>query len=334
MCEFSDIFTMDVRANFICGICQKAFTKNSSLKRHKTSVHLSTRYNCLTCPKTYKRREDMIKHSKICLKNSLNKGLDENQTPTVIPSTSNAPMPNAPSEALTRVIQDLTVSDSEEDEELQKMADKLEGKLIQNTVSRQVNTDISNVSTEEKSTQTEPLIVISPDEVLELGEKLSLLTFDKGLKIFVDTLNSDIVFCKPNLARSKNPTTQIGLLAAQPTANRGSQTRDETKDESSKIIDQHQPLSMPQWDLNPTSMVSAPPTRPDAAHTIDPSSEDTSTTTQMDIPITDAHISDISKTPTLEEMCSRKPTRPSLFIPPQKRQKLLTHLVQYRKDNN
>ena len=75
------------------------------------------------------------------------------------------------------------MSDSEEDDELQKMADKLESKLIQSTVSRQVNTDISNVTTEEKSTQTEPLIVISPDEILELGEKLSLLTFDKGLKI-------------------------------------------------------------------------------------------------------------------------------------------------------
>ena len=308
MYVFSDIFTMDVRANFICGICQKAFTKNSSLKRHKTSVHLSTRYNCLTCPKTYKRREDMIKHYKICLKKSLNKGLEENQAPTEIPSTSNIPMPNAPSETLTRVIQDLTVNDSEDDDELQKMADKLESKLIQNTVSRQVNTDISNVTTEEKSTQTEPLIVISPDEVLELGEKLSLLTFDKGLRIFVDTLNSDIVFYKPNLTRSKSPTTQIGLLAAQPTANRGSQTKDVTSEKSSKIIDQQEPLSMPQWDLNPAPMVSTPPAQPNAANITGPSSEDTSTTTQMDRPKTDVHNTDIRKTPTLQEMCSRKPT--------------------------
>ena len=65
---------------------------------------------------------------------------------------------------------------------------------------------------------------------------------------------------------------------------------------------------MPQWDLNPTSMVSAPLTQPDAAHISGPSSEDTCTITHMDTPKTDANISDISNTPTLEEMCSRKPT--------------------------
>ena len=109
---------------------------------------------------------------------------------------------NAPSNAITDVMQDLTVSDSE-DEEVAAMASKIESKLIGNTVSRQTNTDISNISTCDKSTNTEPLIVITPDEILELGEKLSLLTFDKSLKIFVDTLNSDIVFCKPGVVFTK-----------------------------------------------------------------------------------------------------------------------------------
>ena len=218
---------MDVKVNYICGICQKAFTKNSSLKRHKANVHLSTRYNCLTCPKTYKRREDMIKHSKKCLINKLNEGCEENQPPMDHPSTSREVPNNAPSNAITDVIQDLTVSDSE-DEEVAAMASKIESKLIGNTVSRQTNTDISNISTCDKSTNTEPLIVITPDEILELGQKLSLLTFDKSLKIFVDTLNSDIVFCKPDLARKASPTTQISLLTAQPTVNRSSQTNKNT----------------------------------------------------------------------------------------------------------
>ena len=130
---------MDVKANYICGIYQKAFTKNSSLKRHRANVHLSTRYNCLTCPKTYKSREDMIKHSKKCLKNKLNEGCEENQPPLDHPSTSR--------------------------EVPQKAENK--SKIIGNTVSRQTNTDISNISTCNKSTNTEPLIMISPDEILE-----------------------------------------------------------------------------------------------------------------------------------------------------------------------
>ena len=166
----------------------------------------------------------MIKHSKNCLKNKLNEGCEENQPPLDHPSTSREVPYNAPSNAITDVIQDLTVSNSE-DEEIAAMASKIRSKLIGNTVSRQTNTDISNISTCDKSTNTEPLIVISPDEILELGEKLSLLTFEKSINIFVEALHTDIVFCKPDLARKTSPTTQIGLLAPQPTTNRGCQTK-------------------------------------------------------------------------------------------------------------
>ena len=108
----------------------------------RQNVHLSIKYNCLTCPKTYKRREDLIKHSKICLKKNLNEGLDENQPPTEIPSTSQQTLPNAPSDAISNVIQDLTMSSDSEDEDFQKLGDKLENQLIGNTISRQTNTDI------------------------------------------------------------------------------------------------------------------------------------------------------------------------------------------------
>ena len=73
-----------------------------------------------------------------------------------------------------------------------------------------------------KTTNTEPLIVISRDEIIDLGNKLSLLTFDSSLKIFVDTLNNDYVFCKPKLARGPFSVPQIGLLAAQPATHKGS----------------------------------------------------------------------------------------------------------------
>ena len=96
------------------------------------------------------------------------------------PSTSREVPHNAPSNAITDVIQDLTDSDSE-DAEIASMASKIESKLIGNTVSRETNTAI-NISTCDKSTNAKPLIVISPDEILELGEKLPLLTFDKSLK--------------------------------------------------------------------------------------------------------------------------------------------------------
>ena len=55
--------------------------------------------------------------------------------------------------------------------------------------------------------------MISPDEILEIQEGLSLFTFNKTLKT------------SPKLERGSSPTTQIGFLKAQSSANRGNQTR-------------------------------------------------------------------------------------------------------------
>ena len=65
---------------------------------------------------------------------------------------------------------------------------------------RQTNTEISCLKKVDSATNTEPLIVISPDEIIELVERLLLVTFDKYFKNFVDTLSGDMVFRKPRLS--------------------------------------------------------------------------------------------------------------------------------------
>ena len=76
----------------------------------------------------------MINYNKKCLKNKLNEGCQDNQPSLDHPSTSREVPHNTPSNAITDVIQDLTVSDNEE---IGSMAFKIESKLIGNTVSRQ-----------------------------------------------------------------------------------------------------------------------------------------------------------------------------------------------------
>ena len=306
---------MDVRVNYVCGICQKAFTKNSSLKRHKTIVHLSTRFNCLTCTKTYRRREDLIKHSRICLMNKLE---DNDSSTNDIPSQAKNSTPQLTqaghSTPVSTIMEDLTLSDS--DEVISQMGKKVENQLLSNSMSRQTNTEISCLEMVDKATNTEPLIVISPDEILDLGNKLSLLTFDKNLKIFVDTLNSEYNFCKPKMSRCESPTTQIGLLAAQPAACKGSQTKSSPEFPSS-----NQPtlLHVPDTLLPSDESAHDPPTQDsvlmDTTSTPAPK-EPKGSESLNDTPVTP------TATPTMEEMCQRKPTRPSLFIPPCKRNRL------------
>ena len=98
-------------------------------------------------------------------------------------------------------------------------------KILSSKISREVNTDVSNVHMEDKSTNTEPLIVLSPDEVIEMKDGLTIATFTKNLQIFVDTLQSDIVFCKPKLSRPDSPNTQIGILNILPSFHKDSQAR-------------------------------------------------------------------------------------------------------------
>ena len=110
--------------------------------------------------------------------------------------------------AITDVHMDLTISDSDEDIDL--TAKKLENNLLSSKMTRETNTTISCTEMIDKAVNTDPLIILSPDEVLQFQDGLTIASFTENLKIFVETINSDIMFCKPNLERPKTPTSQIG----------------------------------------------------------------------------------------------------------------------------
>ena len=61
----------------------------------------------------------------------------------------------------------------------------------------------------DKATNTEPLIILSPDKVINFQDGLTSASFQKSLKIFIDTIGRDIVYCKPRLDRPSTPTTQL-----------------------------------------------------------------------------------------------------------------------------
>ena len=82
---------MEMRTNCVCGFCNKAFTRNASLKRHKTNMHMRPSYHCITCKKQYKRHEDLVTHSKMCLSKLLEDD-DSNTVPTTrTPRGTNTP---------------------------------------------------------------------------------------------------------------------------------------------------------------------------------------------------------------------------------------------------
>ena len=117
---------MYIKLKFICAISQKAFTKNFSLKRHRTNQHMSVNFNCLTYNKQYKRRVDLVRHSKKCLAKELNNGTSH---------SSQTPTPNAASGIITNPHQDLTASDSDNDDdtEIIKMSKNFENNLCSKT---------------------------------------------------------------------------------------------------------------------------------------------------------------------------------------------------------
>ena len=88
------------------------------------------------------------------------------------------------------------------------MSKALDSKLLASKISRETNTVISSISTVDKSTNIEPLIILSPNEVLEFEDGLTLLSYDENIRIFVDTVSSDIVYCKPKMSKPGYPTTQ------------------------------------------------------------------------------------------------------------------------------
>ena len=79
------------------------------------------------------------------------------------------------------------------------MAQHLNSQLLGHHM-RNVETNIDSVRihTCDKASNTEPLIVISPDELIKFQDGLTIATFNESLKIFVETLNSKIVMSKPN----------------------------------------------------------------------------------------------------------------------------------------
>ena len=262
------------KTKYICGICEKGFTRNASLRRHKQNVHYNNSFNCLTCSKKFKRQEDSGKHAKVCLKEKLEAG-----EPKMLPFTQ-LNQPNRQMDELDVVRGDLALSDSkhEPDSVLNIMVHHLNTVLLnQNTRNVETNTDSSRVYTCDKSTKTEPLIVLSPDKLIEFKDGLTIASFNHSLKIFVETLNSTIVMSKPNLESPPEPTTQIGSLKVQPTSSKANQT---------KLAPTERKNQEWAWD----------------------------------------DLSD-SENQELIRMCSRKPTRPTMFVPQSKRGALKAKLL-------
>ena len=209
------------KANYICAFCNNTFTRNGSLKRHKQNVHFNQSYKCLTCPKSYKRQEDLLKHSETCLTNALNNKDEEAMEHQPLPSTSK--QDSRPVD-LTK---DLALSSESETSITDCIMANHLNKLLTDKPTRSigVNTDSSRVHTEDKSTQTDPLIILTPDEIVEFRDGLTIASFTNNIRVFVDTINSQILMSRPNLSTPPEPSTQVGLLRIQPSASKGIQTR-------------------------------------------------------------------------------------------------------------
>ena len=261
----------------------KAFTRNASLKRHKTNVHMRPSYHCITCKKQYKRHEDLVTHSKECLSKLLEDDNSDTVPTTRTPRGTNTPntqvlgvrktgkhtpsaeptllnaqftsvtMNDTPSTSKTTpphtsdlpqdthimsrhptpvshtdtVSQDLVLrSDSEcsmdSDPHIKIMAEHIEKMICTKpTRSIEVNTDQSRIHTVDKGTQTEPLIILTRDELVSFSDGITIASFTNNIRIFVDTINSTIVMSRPNLSTRPEPETQIGLLKIQPVRQKG-----------------------------------------------------------------------------------------------------------------
>ena len=82
---------MEMKTNYVCGFCNKVFTRNASLKRHKSNVHMRPSYHCITCKKQYKRHEDLVAHSKKCLSKLLEDDNSGTVPTTRTPRSTNTP---------------------------------------------------------------------------------------------------------------------------------------------------------------------------------------------------------------------------------------------------
>ena len=120
--------------------------------------------------------------------------------------------------------QDLVLSSNSEcstdnDPHIKIMAEHIE-KIIctKSTRSIEVNTDQSRIHTVDKRTQTELLIILTPDELVTFSDGIISASFTNNIRIFVDTVNSTIVMSRLNLSTPPKPEIQIRLLKIQPSA--------------------------------------------------------------------------------------------------------------------
>ena len=91
--------------------------------------------------------------------------------------------------------------------QIKAMAEHIE-KLIctKQTRSIEVNTKQSRIYSVDKGTQTEPLIILTPHELLTFSDGISIATFTNN---FVDTVNSSIVLSRPSLSTPPEPENII-----------------------------------------------------------------------------------------------------------------------------
>ena len=165
----------------------------------------------------------------------LTKKLEDAKDEITIDLTQKAPRTSTD---VTMIASDLALSESETsitEIEVEVMSNHLNSLITKNQIrSMSTNTDSSSLSTCEKATQTEPLIVLTPDEIITFKDGLTIASFQKALQIFVDTVGSDIVMTRPNMSTPKEPTSQIGLLKIQPSACKANQTRFPLSDEENQ----------------------------------------------------------------------------------------------------
>ena len=116
----------------------------------------------------------------------LNEKLEDAKEEITIDLTQKAP---STSTDTAMIASDLALSESETsitDTEIGSMDQHLNSILTKNQIrSVSTNTKSSSLSTCDKSTQTEPLIVLSSDEVTCFKDGLTIVTFQKSLRLLL-----------------------------------------------------------------------------------------------------------------------------------------------------
>ena len=100
-------------------------------------------------------------------------------------------------------------------------------------MTRETKITITCLEMVDKVVNTDPLIILSPDEVLQFQDGLTIARFTESLKIFVETINSNIVFCKQNLEQPKTLASQIGPLSSLPGYSKTNQTKNHGRQSTS-----------------------------------------------------------------------------------------------------